>query len=357
MGHHRHELTGHPVIPFDPETVTGVASMLNQLRDISFQGRTLGTAFDVWQSALKDRTLIFLGLAGAMVPAGLRKVVRYLVRERLIDVIVTTGANMFHDLYETLGYAHFKCNPETNDVMLREARLDRMYDVLGDDRIYHECDHLIASIAQEFQGKPATTREYFRRLGVRLAEKGKEDGILTAAARAGVPIISSAPNDSSFGIAIASDKGKGVPMLFDTIRDVKDMGEMCGKARTTGVIFVGGGSPKNYTQQAWVTAEYLGLEGAGHKYCIQFTADAPHWGGLSGCTFQESQSWGKIDKDPKIAVVYGDATIALPILAAGLHEIRASKLRKALPSFGKPNEMKFSFEPVNGKPAKVRARR
>lgn len=354
----RHDLTHHPVVPFDPEKITGVAALLNGMRDTSFQARTLGTAFDVWQAALRDKTLIFLGLAGAMVPAGMRKTIRYLIRERLVDVVVTTGANVFHDLYESLGHSHYKCNPEVNDVMLRGERLDRMYDVLGDDRVYHHCDHFIANVAREFRGKPTTTPEFFHRLGVRLAEHGKEDGILTTAARAGVPLYSSAPNDSSFGIAIASENTKGVPMHFDTIKDVKDMGEMCGRARTTAVIFVGGGSPKNYTQQAWVTAEYLGLEGPGHKYCLQFTADAPHWGGLSGCTFTESQSWGKIDPNPKIAVVYGDATIPLCTLTAGLAELGAAKLRTHLPAFGEPGKMKFRFEPI-GAPAKkqVRARR
>jgi deoxyhypusine synthase len=345
---HREQALRRPVVPFDPLKAASPAKMLQAMAQTSFQGRTLGMAFEVWQNALRNDACIFLGLAGAMVPAGMRRVISFLIEKRLVDVVVTTGANVFHDLYETLGYAHYVCSPFTDDKMLRRHRLDRIYDTLGDDEVYIDCDEFIARFAGSLEPRRYTTREFFHLLGRHIVPHEESPGILTTAYRAGVPIYCPAFGDSSYGIALAAHLPADHGLTFDIIQDVRELGEICVRAGTTGVVFLGGGTPKNFTQQAWVVAEMLaGKEmDDGHRFCIQITQDAPHWGGLSGCTFDESTSWGKIDFRAEKVICYCDATIALPILAAGLAEVKAWKLRRRIPKFGMKRRVEFALQTV-----------
>jgi len=329
----KHPLLRHPVLPFEVGSLS-VAEYLRRCRDISFQARSLGQAFQIWQKALKDDTTIFMGLAGAMTPAGLRKVIVYLIENRLIDVLVTTGANVFHDVHETLGRKHFKCNPQTDDKYLRKYYLDRIYDTLGREGDYGIVDRLVADFAASLPDRPHTTREWFHAFGRHLDPMRKEEGIVTAAARHGVAIYAPAIGDSSYGIAIASGINRKSPeFLFHPVKDVRETARIAAEAPATGIVFIGGGTPKNFTQQTMVTAEYMGSKRAGHRYCVQITTDAPHWGGLSGCTFEESQSWGKIHFDAEKVAVYCDATIELPLLASGLAEVGAHRWRRTLPQF------------------------
>ncbi len=323
----------HPVVPFEVGSLS-VAEYLGQCRDISFQARSLGQAFEIWRKALRDDTTIFMGLAGAMTPAGLRKVIVYLIENRLIDVLVTTGANVFHDIHETLGRRHFKCHPQTDDKALRKQNIDRIYDTLGDEMEYGVADRIIADFAAGLPHRPYTTREWFHLFGRHLDGMKKREGIITAAARHGVAVYSPAIGDSSYGIAIASGlNAESKDFLFHPIKDVYETSLMAAEAPRTGIVFVGGGSPKNFTQQTMVTTEYMGMKRDGHTYCVQITTDAPHWGGLSGCTFEESQSWGKIHFEADKVAVYCDATIALPLLVSGLAEVGAPSFRKTMPQF------------------------
>lgn len=348
-----HPFLQHKVVPLEPGKMT-VAEYLDACKDLSFQARSLGIAFDVWQKALQDDTTIFFGLSGAMTPAGLRKVVVYLLENRLIDVLVTTGANVFHDIHETLGLAHFKCHPATDDKLLRKHYLDRIYDVLGDEKEYGKHDRFIADVAASLERRPYSTREWFHEFGKALCARKKDQGIVTAAHESGVPIYAPALGDSSYGIAMAAhDQSKD--FLLHPIKDVRETAEIAAEAPRTGIIFIGGGTPKNFTQQTEVTAEYMGHKMEGHKYCIQITTDAPHWGGLSGCTFEESTSWGKIHFEAEKIAVYSDATIALPLLVSGLAEIRAHTLRPSLPRFTFGPELKITRDKAR-KPA-VAARR
>lgn len=340
MKKNSHPFLQHPVIPLVPKKMS-VAEYLDSCRDLSFQARSLGIAFDIWQKALQDDTTIFFGLSGAMTPAGLRKVIVYLIENRLIDVLVTTGANVFHDVHETVGLPHFKCHPNTDDKMLRKHYLDRIYDVLGDETEYAKHDRFIADTAAKLEKRPYTTREWFHEFGQALRKRRKDQGIVTAALEAGVPIYAPALGDSSYGIAMASHENSK-DFLLHPVQDVRETAQIAAEAPRTGIIFIGGGTPKNFTQQTEVTAEYMGHKMQGHKYCIQITTDAPHWGGLSGCTFEESTSWGKIHFEAEKIAVYSDATISLPLLACGLAEVQAHRRRPSIPrfSFGRDLEIR-----------------
>lgn len=314
------EFLKHPVEPFEVKADKSIDEILDDMGKISFQGRNLSRAFNVWQNMLKDDVFIFFGLAGAMVPAGMRNIITFLIENRMIDCIVSTGANLFHDICETIGYKHYIGSPRVDDVELLKQGVDRIYDTFASEHEFEEADKIIFEIAQKLdKSKRYTTREFMSFLGTELHKTSKNAGIVSTAAKVGIPIYCPAIGDSSIGIALAVfEKGNEGFLMFDVVGDVKETAEIVIINDATGVIYISGGTPKNFIQQTEVTAPMINHHKRGHRYAIQITADAPHWGGLSGCTFEEAQSWGKISKNAMMASVNCDSTIALPIIASAL---------------------------------------
>jgi deoxyhypusine synthase len=271
---------------------------------------------------LGDEVTIFLGLAGAMVPAGMRRVLTYLIENRLVDCLVSTGANLYHDVYETLGSPHWKTDPDSDDVLLGRVRANRFYDVLAPEDDFFAGQQFVTEFSRTLsEDRPYTTREFLRLLGLALDSCKKEEGMLTAAANAGVPVFCPAIGDSAIGIAITEARAaSGHRLMFDVIGDVLELSFLASTATGTGVIYVGGGTPKNFIQQAEVTSYVFGRELEGHKYGIQLTMDSPQWGGLSGCTFEEAQSWRKIAPDANTVTVNVEASVALPLIVSALAE-------------------------------------
>lgn len=324
--------------PFSPEKGMALDTFLDRIAQLGFQARNLGEAFQVYRAMLQDSCTIFMGLAGAMTAAGMRRTVVFLLENHLIDCLVSTGANLFHDAYETLGFHHFQLSPEVDDEQLRKEYLDRVYDVVCDEIEFRNLEKIIWNdFAKTLEsGCPYTTRELLFRLGEFLTAREKEPGILTTAYREQIPIYCPAIADSSLGIAFQEGLAKGFQFLPDVIRDVWETGEMVRQSENVGVFFIGGGTPKNFINQAAVVPSITLDQDFGHKYAIQFTADSPHWGGLSGCTFEEAKSWGKIDREARLVTVYGDATIGLALLSQALCEILPEGVRgkRALFTYG-----------------------
>ncbi len=329
------DLLSVPTQPFDPEGVTSISEILTRMQGTAFQGKQLGLAFEVWKKMLADDCVIMMGLSGAMVPAGMRKLVVRMIENRLIDCLVSTGANFFHDLHETLGYKHYQGSPHVDDVVLAQHMVDRMYDVLADEEKFRAHDFWIGRFAGALdQTRAYTTREFLYLLGLELAKEAAEDGILTAAAKAKVPLYCPAVADSSIGIGIACDRHLGGnSLMFDVIGDVIETSYLTKCAANTGVIYFGGGTPKNFIQQTEVTGMIVNYGVSGHKYAIQCVTDAPHWGGLSGCTFEEAQSWGKIAKDASMVSCHVDSTIAMPLLVSAILEQRELIASRRHPRF------------------------
>lgn len=319
----------YPTVPLEIKEDIKIYELLEAMGKCSFQGRNLSLAVRVWEKMLKEDTFIFLGLAGAMVPAGMRKIIAYLIKERYIDCLVSTGANLFHDIHETIGRYHYIGSEEVSDIHLRAARVDRIYDTFASEEEFIATDNLIARWAEKFPKKVWTTREFLYRIGKKLS-KYKNDGILKRAAEMEVPVYCPALNDSSIGIALAElYRKKGKKIEFDLIKDVTETAFLA-SLKKTGVIYIGGGVPKNFIQQTEVTAPYIGYKVFGHKFALQITEDKPFWGGLSGCTFKEAQSWGKIALDADMVTLYCDATIALPLIVTALAQkkIKRKKIIK-----------------------------
>jgi deoxyhypusine synthase len=277
-----------------------------------------------------SKCIIFLGLSGAMIPGGMRKVIRDMIEMKLVDVIVSTGANIFHDVFESFGYRHYVGSEGGDDDALRRHRIVRVYDALMDDHEINQVVCLLSKVPQALEEKVVSSRRYLEVLGRCLKDEGS---ILKAASQCGVPVFVPALSDSSIGMGLtflhAKKKVSSEGLVIDQIRDSFEIAQLKKMASVTGVIYIGGGVPKNYIQQLGPVSELLFREESGHRYAFQITTDDPKWGGLSGCTFEEAKSWGKIEKKSTYAAVYMDATIALPMLVGAiLQEGKVYRKRK-----------------------------
>jgi deoxyhypusine synthase len=339
------DILSQPTRPLQIDRRKNTADLLEKMQGISFQGRNLAVAYQIWKRMLQDRTMIMMGMSGAMVPAGMRRLVVWLIKNRAIDCLVSTGANFFHDIHETLGRYHFQCSPDIDDVHLQKNLIDRMYDTLADEEEFREEDAWIGRFASTLdQSRPYTTREFLNLLGREVSKRAKEDGIVTAAYKAGIPLYCPALGDSSIGIGIAENRHLGKNRLvFDIVADVLETATLAGDAPASGVVYFGGGTPKNFIQQSEVTASFMRKNAEGHKYAVQCVTDAPHWGGLSGCTFEEAQSWGKIAHDASMVTVHCDSTIAMPILVTALSENMTLLRRRKKPVFKMGPELALKF--------------
>jgi deoxyhypusine synthase len=320
-----------PIQHLNLKEVHSLFDLVQSFRHTSFQSRNVFKCFKVFQKMLGDPAcIIFLGLSGAMIPGGMRRVIRDMIEMNLVDVLVSTGANIFHDLFESFGYRHYIGSQEGDDDLLRRHRIVRVYDALMDDHEINQVIHLLSRVPEELGEKVVSSRRYLEVLGSQIKDGGS---ILKAASQCGVPVFVPALSDSSIGIGLtflhARKKIPSEGLIVDQIRDSFEIAQLKKMAAATGAIYVGGGVPKNYIQQLGPVSELLFKKESGHQYAFQITTDDPKWGGLSGCTFEEAKSWGKIEKGSTYAAVYTDATIALPLLVGAiLQEGKVYRKRK-----------------------------
>ncbi|MBU6398725.1 MAG: deoxyhypusine synthase [Verrucomicrobia bacterium] len=273
---------------------------------------------------------IGLSLTGALTPAGLGKSCLVpLMQAGFIDWIVSTGANLYHDLHYGLDMELRAGSPFLDDVALRRAGVIRIYDVLFDYNVLLDTDAFIRQVIQspEFQ-RPMGTDEFHDRLGKYVCARGRRLGlrdssVLATAHHCGIPVFTSSPGDSSIGMNVAAMALRDSRLQFDVNRDVNQSAAIVYLAKSTGhtssVFILGGGSPKNFLLQTEPQIqEVMGIAENGHDYFLQCTDARPDTGGLSGATPSEAVSWGKVDPDtlPDCVVAYVDSTIALPLLTA-----------------------------------------
>lgn len=279
---------------------------------------------------LSGKGLVGLSITGALVPAGLGKSCLIpLIKAGFIDWIITTGANLYHDIHYGLDMKLYRGSPFLDDIELRKRRIIRIYDILFDYRVLLDTDAFIRQVIgrDEFQRLMGTdefhyllgkyVRERERKLGL------KNESLISIAYQYGVPCFTSSPGDSSIGMNVAAMSLAGNKLQFDVSRDVNQTAAIVYDAkrigRTSSVFILGGGSPKNFILQTEPQIqEVLGLDEKGHDYFLQVTDARPDTGGLSGATPGEAVSWGKVDpsKLPDAVVCYVDSTIALPLLTA-----------------------------------------
>ncbi len=331
MKRRKSELLQQPVQHLNLKRTKNLLDLVKGFQYTSFQSRNVFKCFEVFRKMLDDPAcVIFLGLSGAMIPGGMRRVIRDMIEMKLVDVVVSTGANMFHDLFEGFGYRHYVGSEEGDDDALRKHRIVRVYDALMDDHEINRVIHFLSRIPEELEEKVVSSRRYLEVLGHHIVDEGS---ILKTASRYGVPVFIPALSDSSIGIGLTflhlQKKAPSEGLLIDQIRDSFEIAQLKKLASVTGAIYIGGGVPKNYIQQLGPVSELLFKKESGHRYAFQVTTDDPKWGGLSGCTFEEAKSWGKIERGSNYAVLYMDATVALPLLVGAiLQEGKVCRKRK-----------------------------
>jgi deoxyhypusine synthase len=324
-GHGRQPLSGKPIRYYRP---TG-SSEIRRLVDEGFQAFNAGRLSEACQIfsekmlAPERETTIGLTIAGAMTPAGLGGCVIELMDRGLVDFIISTGANLYHDLHYALNFTLRRGSPFVNDVELYEDGIIRIYDVLFPATVLLETDSYIRDfLARARLNEPTSTAELHYRLGLDLLERFPgcdEHSVVARAARDGVPIYTSSPGDSSIGMNIAyHELMNNSSFMIDPNKDVNEVCAIVLAGKMNGCVILGGGSPKNFYLQAQPTLwEVYSIPKGGNDYFIQITTDQVVWGGLSGATPAEAVSWGKVNPGvlPDTVVAYCDSTIAFPIFA------------------------------------------
>ncbi len=310
---------------------------------LSYNGGRLREVCQVFtRKLLAPECTVGLTLSGALTPAGLgMSCLIPLIQAGFVDWIVSTGANLYHDTHFALDLPLHQSRPGLDDFELREHDIIRIYDIVFDYKTLLDTDAFYRELIQdEVFARPMSTAEFHYEVGRYLQGRAQALGrasssLLVAAYEAGVPVYTSSPGDSSIGMNLAAMSLAGGKLQIDTLRDVNETASIVYRAKqnggTSGVLILGGGSPKNFMLQTEPQIqEVLGLAESGHDYFLQITDARPDTGGLSGATAHEAMTWGKVDPDklPDSVTCYTDSTIALPLLTAyalARHEPRPLK--------------------------------
>jgi deoxyhypusine synthase len=320
---HGQYLTGKPIRYYRPTGSDGVRKLIDGGFQAFNAGR-LSEACKIYSEKMlapDNDTTIGLTVAGALTPAGLGGCVIELMERGLIDFVISTGANLYHDLHYALNFTLHRGSPFLDDVELYEQGIIRIYDVLFPATVLLETDAYIRDflIRSKLAG-PISTAELHYRLGQDLLARNPECleySVVAKAAQCGVPIYTSSPGDSSIGMNIAyHELMNGGTLMIDPNRDVNEVCAIILAGKQNGCVILGGGSPKNFYLQGQPTLwEVYGIPKGGNDYFIQITTDQVVWGGLSGATPAEAVSWGKVNPGvlPDTVVAYCDSTIAFPL--------------------------------------------
>ena len=294
----------------------------------SFGAGRLSKACNIYEKMLRDKDCtVFLALSGAVVPAGMRTLVTDLIRKRLVDVIVSTGASMVHDAIEALNGHHYKGSWTADDRELYRYHIFRIYDVFVPEEDYVKLDYQISEmyreIAAERNGESLSSNEFAWELGKRLEDP---NSVLHAAYEEDVPVFIPAVRDSEFGyvhMLHASQENQKNVLEVDAFKDVPLICEMCGRSPKNGMIVIGGGVPRNTVQSAAIASN------KGMDYAVVITMDRPETGGLSGSTLRESMSWGKVKSEADKVMVIGDALVMFPLIVASVVERLGSEFTRS----------------------------
>jgi deoxyhypusine synthase len=324
-----------------------VVPLVESMRSLAFSARDLARAADIYDRMLRDRECgIIVCLAGSLISAGLKQVLIDMVRHRMADAIVSTGANIVdQDFFEALGYKHYVAADQLKsgmfDGLLREHAIDRIYDTLIDEEELRICDETVKRIADGLPPRPYSSRELIHEMG-RYLEEGaaKTDSIVQAAYQSGVPIYCPAFSDCSAGLGIVAHyhERRGQPKTsFDSAKDFYELTRIKLENPVTGLLMIGGGVPKNFAQDIVVAADILTAQDAAdsggqheypqmHKYAIQVTVADVRDGALSSSTLKEASSWGKVDTTWE-QMVFSEATLAVPLIAGYAYHKRGWEQR------------------------------
>ncbi len=286
-----------------------VSDLVENMNKMGFGARKISEASQIMKKMFEDEECkIFFGVAGAMVPSGMKKVILDILNN--VDIFVTTGANLTHDLIESLGEAHYSGNEFESDEELNKKGLDRIHNVFMKNSVYEKLEDFFTDNFEELS-KAKNIREFLEKLG-KLCPGNKKNCILKKCYENKIPIFCPGIADSGIGLMmwgrIVEGKGNTNIDVFNDMNEIIDISWTCEKR---GIIYVGGGLPKNFIQQSLQFSK-------GADYGIQITTDRTEPGGSSGAPLKEGISWGKMNKKARFVDVFCDATIALPLIYSSI---------------------------------------
>jgi deoxyhypusine synthase len=328
------EILARTVESVDLEKIGCVDDLVRAYGKASIQARNIGTCADVYERMLTDpdRPTIMLGLAGPLIAAGLRKVIRDMIAYNLVDVVVSTGAILYQDLYQSQKFKHYVGTPDADDARLRDLYIDRIYDTYVDESKFWRLDCSVGRFADTLAPGRYSSRHFLEELGLSVDD---ENSILSVAAKKGVPVFSPAINDSSLGIGLTEhyhrcvkENRRGITM--DSIQDNYELSQIVVKSKVTSAVYIAGGVPKNFINDSVVMAYIFNKDTGGHRYAIQLTTDVPHWGGLSGSTLSEARSWGKVSKKSTHSMAFVEPSVSLPLIVGSILKRMENKKRTGL---------------------------
>lgn len=295
--------------PIQPIKITKgikVTDLINSFSNCGFNANKVSKAVEILKEAKKENCTLFFGLAGAMVPAGMKQIIIDMINDGTINILVTTGANMTHDLIEALGNKHYKGDANADDTKLHKDGVDRIYDVFMKSNVYQSLEEFFEKNFDILNDKK-TIKEFLWEIGKLV---NKDDSILTVCYRKKIPVFCPALSDSGIGLMIWNNLMMNKKISFSEFEDLKEILDIAWDEKKKAIFYVGGGVPKNYIQQAMQFSSPA-------LYGIQITTDDASFGGSSGAPLKEGISWGKMNEKGKFVNVNCDATIALPLIYSG----------------------------------------
>ena len=331
MGHNKKTFLEKPVEHIDI-TSFDARKIIDSMDKMSFTSRDTARASGIFNEMLSDKNCTtFLTLAGSTSAAGCMKIYSDMIKYKMIDVVVATGASIIDmDFFEALGFRHYQGSQFQDDTQLRENYIDRIYDTYIDEEELQKCDKTICDIADALEPRPYTSREFIKEIGKYLKNNSKKkDSLIETAYDNNVPIFCPAFTDSSagFGLVMHQEKNPKKCITIDSVREFRELTEIKIKSKASGILMIGGGVPKNFVQDTVVCAELLGKQVDMHKYAIQITVADARDGACSSSTLKEASSWGKVDVS-KEQMVFAEATSILPLIASDAYHRKHWEQRK-----------------------------
>ncbi len=318
--------------PYDPSKNITVAEALKALSKCSFQGRNLGNALQILEIMANNKECLkVFTLSGAMIPAGMEEIICQLIEKKVINVIVTTGANIIHSIVNSFDetnekQAHYIGSEKVDDGDLYEKRINRIYDTFLPETGFTTAEQgLLNIIKKKYEPNiqyMVSPSEFFQYIGNNLPGRS----FLSIASRNNVPIFCGATSDSELGLNLMKyRKRNNLNIQLDELSDVENYAKIVKKYHTYGTIIVGGGVPRNWAQQIFPYLDQTRENNDdktfdGFNYSVRFHTATQLDGGLSGCTINESISWGKYSNNSKHQSIWVDATIGLPLIVTALFQ-------------------------------------
>lgn len=319
-----------PTRPIPIDRDRSVAGLLEKMEGAGFGAKQLAEAHRIWLDMLDDNSTIYVCGSGNLIPSGMRRLLSYVIKNRFVDVLVLSGTVLYHDIHEILGRNHYQAHPSMDDEELDQSDVMRIGDVLANREEYQEADEWIGSVINQLDlTRSYSVREFLHLMGRELSEIAHEDGLITSAYKARIPIYCPDLGGSELSIGIARAKfEKKISIAFDTTQDTMEMMQIAQKTRNSGIITLGSANSHNMVNVAEISSYITRTNSRGHKYAISIATDTapleirtPSFGGNHTSVF------GKLHKGATTAYVPSDPSVALPMIITALSQTAAKFMK------------------------------